>query len=98
MATGRKCDLTDSKQASAPQPATCGAKNAKAPRFAGLSEVTLRRGQKERNLRIPRGTDEWRSLYRRRSAVEREFGRLKHHYALASLRVRGIERIRLHAT
>ena len=30
-------------------------------------------------------------------AVEREFGRLKHHYALACLRVRGIERVRLHA-
>jgi hypothetical protein len=35
--------------------------------------------------------------YRGRSAVEREFGRLKHHYALAMLRVRGIERVRLHA-
>src|SRR5439155_14928269 len=42
-------------------------------------------------------SDEWRSLYRRRSSVEREFGRLKHHYALAMLRVRGIERVRLHA-
>jgi hypothetical protein len=26
-----------------------------------------------------------------------EFGRLKHHYALAMLRLRGIERVRLHA-
>jgi transposase len=59
--------------------------------------IPLRKGQKERDLRIPRGTDEWRSLYRRRSAVEREFGRLKHHYGLAMLRVRGIERVRLHA-
>jgi hypothetical protein len=59
--------------------------------------VPLRKRQHERNLRIPRSTDEWRSLYRRRSAVEREFGRLKHHYALAMLRVRGIERVRLHA-
>jgi transposase len=58
--------------------------------------VPLRRGQKERELRIPRKSDEWRSLYRRRSAVEREFGRLKHHYALATLRVREIERVRLH--
>jgi len=40
---------------------------------------------------------EWRTLYRRRSAVEREFGRLKHHSALAMIRVRGIERVRLHA-
>jgi IS5 family transposase len=59
--------------------------------------IPLRRGQKERNLRVPRATDEWRSLYRRRSAVEREFGRLKHSYGLAFLRVRGIERVRLHA-
>jgi len=36
-------------------------------------------------------------LYRRRSAVEREFGNLKHNYGLAFLRVRGIERVRLHA-
>ena len=51
----------------------------------------------ERDLCIPRKSDEWRRLYRRRSAVEREFGRLKHHYGLAILRVRGIERVRLHA-
>jgi hypothetical protein len=30
-------------------------------------------------------------------AVEREFGRLKHEWALLPLRVRGIERVRLHA-
>jgi IS5 family transposase len=59
--------------------------------------VPLRRGQKERDLRIPRNSDEWRMLYRRRSAVEREFGRLKHTFGLAALRVRGIKRVRLHA-
>jgi hypothetical protein len=59
--------------------------------------IPLRKGQLERKLRIPRSTDEWRSLYRRRSSVEREFGRLKHDYGLAFLRVRGIERVRLHA-
>ena len=59
--------------------------------------VPLRKGQKERKLRIPRSTDEWRRLYRRRSAVEREFGNLKHNFGLAFLRVRGIERVRLHA-
>jgi transposase len=37
------------------------------------------------------------SLYQGRAAVEREFGRLKHEYALAPLRVRGIKRVRLHA-
>ena len=31
------------------------------------------------------------------AAVEREFGRLKHDYGLAFLRVRGIERVSLHA-
>ena len=36
-------------------------------------------------------------LHRGRSAVEREFGRLKNTYGLAILRVRGIERVRLHA-
>jgi transposase len=39
----------------------------------------------------------FRDLYRGRYAVEREFGRLKHEYALAPLRVRGIERVALHA-
>jgi Transposase DDE domain len=59
--------------------------------------IPLRKGQPERKLRILRSTNEWHSLYRRRSAVEREFGRLKHNYGLAFLRVRGIERVRLHA-
>jgi hypothetical protein len=48
------------------------------------------------NPRIQRHTDEFRHLYRRRVAVEREFGRLKHDYALAPLRVRGLERVQLH--
>ena len=46
---------------------------------------------------IPRETLRWRKLYRGRAAVEREFGRLKHEWALLPLRVRGIERVRLHA-
>jgi hypothetical protein len=46
---------------------------------------------------IPRDSDRWRKLYRRRASVEREFGRLKHEWALLPLRVRGIERVRLHA-
>jgi hypothetical protein len=32
-----------------------------------------------------------------RAAVEREFGRLKHEWALLPLRVRGLDRVRLHA-
>ncbi|MGN6216324.1 MAG: transposase [Solirubrobacterales bacterium] len=46
---------------------------------------------------IPHGTDRWHKLYRGRSAVEREFGRLKHEWGLKPLRVRGLERVRLHA-
>ncbi len=46
---------------------------------------------------IPRETARWKGLYRGRAAVEREFGRLKHEWALLPLRVRRIERVRLHA-
>ncbi|MDP9273221.1 MAG: transposase, partial [Chloroflexota bacterium] len=42
-------------------------------------------------------TQRYRSLYRGRAAIEREFGRLKHDYALAPLRVRGLRRVALHA-
>lgn len=46
---------------------------------------------------IPRETLRFKGLYKRRGAVEREFGRLKGEWALAPLRVRRIERVRLHA-
>jgi transposase len=46
---------------------------------------------------IPRETLRWKGLYRGRAAVERAFGRLKNEWALAPLRVRRIERVRLHA-
>jgi hypothetical protein len=46
---------------------------------------------------IPRTTARFKSLYHRRGAVEREFGRLKHEWSLLPLRVRRIERVRLHA-
>jgi hypothetical protein len=35
-------------------------------------------------------------LRKGRAAVEREFGRLKHDWALLPLRVRGLERVKLH--
>jgi hypothetical protein len=47
--------------------------------------------------RIPRHTQRFRDLYRGRAAVERAFGDLKHGYGLAPLRVRGLERVQLHA-
>jgi hypothetical protein len=43
------------------------------------------------------GSDEWKRLYRGRSAVEREFGRLKNEYALTPLRELGIGHVRIHA-
>jgi hypothetical protein len=46
---------------------------------------------------IPRETKRWGDLYRGRSAVEREFGRLKHDWGLGPLLVRGIEKVQLHA-
>jgi Transposase DDE domain len=49
------------------------------------------------NPHISRYGNDFRNLYYRRSAVEREFGNLKHHFGLAPLRVRGLERVQLHA-
>jgi hypothetical protein len=46
--------------------------------------------------RIDRDSDRWRSLYKRRGAVERAFGRLKHEWGLRPLRVRGLDRVSLH--
>ncbi len=45
---------------------------------------------------VPRETKRWKALYRGRASVEREFGRLKNEWGLKPLRVRGIERVRLH--
>ena len=45
---------------------------------------------------IPRETERFKHLYHQRGAVEREFGRLKHEWALLPLRVRRIARVRLH--
>jgi hypothetical protein len=45
---------------------------------------------------IHRTTDRWKSLYCQRGAVEREFGRLKHEWAMPPVRVRRIARVRLH--
>jgi hypothetical protein len=47
--------------------------------------------------RIRRDSEQFKSLYKGRASVEREFGRLKHDYGLAPLRVRGLDRVRPHA-
>lgn len=59
--------------------------------------ISLRKGRVQPDTPIKRSTPEWADLYKRRTSVEREFGRLKHEYGLAFLRVRGIQRVRLHA-
>jgi transposase, IS5 family len=46
---------------------------------------------------VPRYTKRWKGLYCGRASVEREFGRLKNEWALTPLRVRRIERVKLHA-
>jgi hypothetical protein len=46
---------------------------------------------------VPRETLRWKALYRSRTAVEREFGRPKNEWAPTPLRVRGPDRVRLHA-
>gem|GEM_PF-399921 len=45
----------------------------------------------------PRETKRWKTLYRGRGSVEREFGRLKNEWGLKPLRVRGLDHVRLHA-
>lgn len=45
---------------------------------------------------IPRSTKRWADLYRKRTAVERGFGRLKNEWGALPLRVRGLDRVRLH--
>jgi len=47
---------------------------------------------------IPHGTDRWKSYYRQRTAVEREFGRLKNEWGLTPLRVRRLPRVELHVS
>jgi hypothetical protein len=59
--------------------------------------VCLRKGRAIPLTAIPYGSNEWKRLYRRRAAVEREFGRLKNEYGLTPLRTRGIDRVRIHA-
>jgi len=59
--------------------------------------VSLRKGRAIPLSTIPYNSPEWKRLYRGRAAVEREFGRLKHDYGLAPIRVRGLARVQLHA-
>ena len=62
-----------------------------------LVVVSARRNAGTGEGPLPRGSERLKRLYRARSAVEREFGRLKHELSLAPLRVRGLERVQLHA-
>jgi hypothetical protein len=44
----------------------------------------------------PHTTGWWKAIYRTRGAVEREFGMLKHEWAMLPLRVRRLPRVQLH--
>lgn len=46
---------------------------------------------------VPRTTKRWKALYTDRWSIEREFGRLKDNFGLRPVRVRKIERVKLHA-
>lgn len=59
--------------------------------------VSLRKGQPIPLTAIPHNSPEWKRLYRGRAAVERAFSTLKNDYALTPLRVRGLDRVQLHA-
>jgi hypothetical protein len=65
-----------------------------------LPVIPLKRTPKPRGARssifLDRDGERWRTLYRGRGAVEREFGRLKHEWAMLPLRVRGLAKVRLH--
>lgn len=45
---------------------------------------------------LPRDSERWKTLYKGRGAVEREFGRLKHEWAMLPLKVRGLAKVKLH--
>ena len=62
-----------------------------------LPVVSARRGSGTGGGPIQRDSRLFKQLYKARSAVEREFGRLKEHWGLTPLRARGVERVRLHA-
>jgi transposase len=46
-------------------------------------------------LKTPRD-ERWKALYKTRGAVEREFGRLKHEWAMLPLRVRSLAKVKQH--
>jgi len=58
--------------------------------------IPLKKGRIDPGSPILRGSEEWKRRYRSRSAVEREFGRLKNFYGLV-LRTRGLKKAQLHA-
>ena len=65
--------------------------------YGVLPIVSKRSNSRTGNGPVDRGSDRFKTLYRARASVEREFGRLKHHLALTPLRVRGLRKVQLHA-
>lgn len=50
----------------------------------------------ERDLPVQRNSELWKTLYRKRSSVERVISRLKEELALKDLKVRGLDNVRIH--
>jgi DDE family transposase len=91
--TRRRHASTERGRSPGPTPSATRASGVARP-----ASASPRRWVKASRLRplVPRETDRFYTLYRKRAAVEREFGRLKNEWALSPLRVRGVERVRLH--
>ena len=62
----------------------------------GLTEYLRWEDEPRKHSLIPRGTPKFKKLYNKRGSVEREFSRLKDRFLLDTLRVQGIEKVRLH--
>lgn len=60
------------------------------------AEVHMGQGRPPAPSRAPRDSTVAQAL-QGRASVEREFGRLKNEWAMLPLRVRGLDRVRLHA-
>jgi len=78
------------------EPSCWGTGEREAARYGGESRAVGAPGRERllgsRSFRLQRETKRWRSLYKGRASVEREFGRLKNEYGLARLAFAGLGR------
>ena len=65
--------------------------------FGVAPVISKRKNSNTADGPVKRRSDQFRSLYRRRASVEREFGRLKNHLGLTPLRTYKLQKVQLHA-